>query len=49
MPSAFIQGKVTIVPGRCMIDIGLRGAGARETLSKSFPVAALVVCLNRVC
>jgi hypothetical protein len=48
VPSALIQGKVKTVPGRCMMDIGFRGAGAWETLSKSSPVAALVVCLKRV-
>jgi hypothetical protein len=38
--------EVTIVLGRCVIAMGLRGAGAWRTLSTRSHAAALTVCLN---
>ena len=52
VPSAFIQRKATIVPGRCVRVMRLKGAGAWEglgdSLSKRSPVAALTACLSSV-
>ena len=39
--SVFCQGIVTTVPGRCVTDVGFKGAGAGETLSNRSPVDAL--------